>query len=697
MNISIITEHSLWWLLPILLLAVALVYGQYYYKNPYKNDLSPIRTTVLAVLRALVYIGLLFLLLNPRIKYSQEHIEKPLLIWAQDNSQSVRFSKDSTYFLNDYSTDVDGFLQKLSSKYEVQKLSFGQEVRPVDVFDFSDLSSDYASLFAYLKNNLQAPEQTQVILAGDALYNKGNDPRFLVQEIKSLVHSLALGDAATQKDLSIVSLRSNKLAFLKSNTPVRVGLKADFCSGEKLIMKLYSGSEILYGDTVAITSDAFFVEKDFFINPSRVGLQKYQLRVHPLKGEYSLKNNVRDLVVDVLDSKRKIAICYDTYHPDIAALHSALSEPGNFSIDLIDISKKQVDFSDFNLMILYQLPSIKQAGGAFFSQLKSSDLPFMMILGGGSDINALNLLDLGLNMLRDNALYQDARIGFDAGFSLFEINQQDKKSIAEFPPLMSPMAQYQFNQESHILGSQLIKGIPTDVPLVVFSQKDQQKQAYILGEGLWRWKLHDYKTNGSHEHFNTLINQMVQYLALRVKKSQLVLQYDKVYKESDEIRIEAQLYNKSYQATNKADIKFLLQNENGEEFAYQFERLGHVYGLDLNRLPAGNYQFAAKVKAFDQDLESRGAFLISADNLEAKNLQANPNLLKQLSDLSEGLHFPVSKLSQLSDSLLMNNKVRARISLENKYSSTLNIIWILCFVIMLLILEWFLRKYWLGI
>lgn len=697
MNISILTEHSLWWLLPIVLMAAALVYGQYYYKNPYKNDLSPIRTAALAVLRALVYIGLLFLLLNPRIKYSQEHIEKPLLIWAQDNSQSLRFCKDSAYYLNDYSKDVDAFLQKLGNKYEVQKLGFGQEVRAVDHFDFTDVSSDYASLFAYLKNNVQDPGQTQVILAGDALYNKGNDPRFSVQEIKSPIHSLTLGDAATQKDLSIVSLRSNKLAFLNSNTPVRVGLKADFCSGEEISMRLYSGSELLYHDTVSISSDAFFVEKDFFISPRRIGLQKYQLRVQPLTGEYSLKNNVRDFVVDVLDSKRKIAICYDTYHPDIAALNSALSQQANFSVNLIDISKKQVDFSDFNLMILYQLPSTKHTGGNFFNQLKSSRLPFMMILGGASDIKALNQLDLGLSLVRDNELFQDARMEFDASFSLFEMNQEDKKNITAFPPLMSPMAKYQFNQESSVLGTQVIKGILTETPLVVFMQRDQQKQAYVLGEGLWRWKLYDYKMNDSHEHFNALINRMVQYLALRVKRNQLSLQYNKVYKESDEINIEAQLYNKSYQATNKADIKFLLQNETGEEFAYQFERLGNVYSLDLSNLPAGNYQFVAKVKAFDKDLESRGAFVVSAVNLEAKNLQANPNLLKQLSELSNGIHLPVSQLSQLSDSLLINKDMRARVSVENNYSSTLDLIWVLCFVMILLILEWFLRKYWIGI
>ena len=124
MNISILTEHSLWWLLPIILLAIALVYGQYYYKNALKNDLSPSRILVLASLRALVYIGLLFLLLNPRIKYSQERIEKPLLIWAQDNSESLQLGQDSIYYKNKYSQEVDAVLEKLESKYQIQKLGF---------------------------------------------------------------------------------------------------------------------------------------------------------------------------------------------------------------------------------------------------------------------------------------------------------------------------------------------------------------------------------------------------------------------------------------------------------------------------------------------------------------------------------------------------------------------------------------------
>ncbi|MGZ2368277.1 hypothetical protein ACXR6G_00640 [Ancylomarina sp. YFZ004] len=697
MNISILTEYSLWWLLPILLLAVALVYGQYYYKSALKNDLSSIRILSLASLRALVYVGLLFLLLNPRIKHSQERIEKPLLIWAQDNSRSLISNQDSSYYKSDYSKEVDAVLENLKSKYEIQKLSFGQEVKIVDDFNFSDQSSDYASLFSYLKSQIQASDQTQVILAGDGLYNKGNDPRFSVQEIKCPVHTIALGDEANQKDLSIVSLRSNKLAFLKSNTPVRVALKADFCSGEKLKFQVRSGSEILYRDTLSISVDDYFVEKDFFISPTQTGLQTYQLQIEPLKGELNLKNNRRELIVDVLDSKRKVAICYDSYHPDIAALQSAMQDKTNFSISLIDVSKKQVDFSDFNLMILYQLPSFKSKLDHFFSQLKSSRLPFMMILGGATEINSLNRLDIGLTLVRENELFQNARIEFGSNFSLFEIDPVNRKTIENFPPLLSPMAKFNFSHEINVLGTQTIKGIPTELPLCVFTQSDEQKQCYILGEGIWRWKLQDYKENNSHDSFNGLINQMVQYLALRVKKNQLNVQYDRVYKETDPIQIEAQLYNKSYQSTNKADVKLLLKSENGKEFAYQFERSGNVYKLELNNLPKGNYQFEAKVKVLDQELKTKGAFIVSSVNLEAKNLKANPTLLKNLSELSGGQHFPLSQMSNLSESLLKNNNVKARISVETNFRSVLNFIWILCFIILLLVLEWFLRKYWLGI
>jgi len=182
-----------------------------------------------------------------------------------------------------------------------------------------------------------------------------------------------------------------------------------------------------------------------------------------------------------------------------------------------------------------------------------------------------------------------------------------------------------------------------------------------------------------------------------VKKSQLSLQYDKLYKETDAILIGAQLYNKSYQTTNTADIKFLLRNEKGDEFAYQFERSAKVYKLDLNNLPAGKYEFEAKAEAFDKEFIQSGSFVISSENAEAKALQASPALLKNLSELSKGMHFSLAQLSHLSDSLLINKNIKSRLSIENSYSLILNFIWILCFVILLLVLEWFLRKYWLGI
>jgi len=697
LNISILTEHSLWWLLPILLLAVALVYGQYYYKNTLKNDLTPLRILILASLRTLVYVGLLFLLLNPSIKHSQKRIEKPLLIWAQDNSQSLKSNQDSSYYAEEYSQEVDAFLTKLESKYEIQKLSFGFDVKQAGDFDFVDQSSDYASLFSYLKNQIQANDQTQVILAGDGLYNKGNDPRFSVQEIKCPVHTIALGLTADKKDLSIVSLRSNKLAFLKSNIPVRVAFKADYCSGEKLKFHVRAGSDILYRDTIDITGDDYFVERDFFIKSNRVGLQSYELQIEPLDEEANLKNNTREFFVDVLNSERKIAICYDSYHPDLAALQSALQEKSNFSVSLIDVSKKEVAFSDFNLLILYQLPSFKSKDDSFFNRLKKSRIPFMMILGGGTEINRLNRLDIGLNIERESEVFQNASLAFDSNFSLFDLSQENKKALENFPPLLSPMGGFRFSREVNIMGTQVIKGISTEQPLFVFSQDDEQKQCYILGEGIWRWKLHDYKLNNSHENFNALINQMVQYLALRVEKNQLRLQYDKVYGETDVIQIEAQVYNKSYQATNKADVNFLLKNESREEFAYQFERSGSVYKLELNNLPNGNYEFEAKVRAFDQELEQKGAFIVHSDNLEAMHLKANPTLLKDISELSDGLHISLSQKSILSDALLKNNHIKARISHENNLSSVLNFVWILCFIAFGLFLEWFLRKYWLGI
>ena len=131
MNISLISGHSFWWILLFILMSFGLVYWQYFYKNTFKKELSKLRLILLASLRFLVVFFMLLLFLQPSIKNKSYIAHKPTLIFVQDNSKSILYNRDSSYYIDKYPLKVGTLLQELKSKYDVLKIGFGNDVQPL--------------------------------------------------------------------------------------------------------------------------------------------------------------------------------------------------------------------------------------------------------------------------------------------------------------------------------------------------------------------------------------------------------------------------------------------------------------------------------------------------------------------------------------------------------------------------------------
>ena len=697
MDISIITEYSYWWILPFAIISFLFVYWQYFYKKPYHRDLSQVKIRALASLRWLSYLLLFILLLGPRVKFTSKKINKPLLVFAQDNSKSLRYSSDSTYYLMQYPNKLEEFLEKAATKYDVQKIGFGNESNQLEKLDFSSSATDLSNLVRFLKTNYGYEENLQIVLASDGLYNKGGNPRYQVQDISFPIHTIQLGDTSQIDDVSIQSVKTNQIGFVNTKLPVRIGIKANNFENATVNLKIRTDSKLLISDEFRVGNSSFYVEKDYLINPEKAGLQKFKVEISSNRKEYSLKNNLSEVVVDILDTKRKIAICFEQFHPDIAAIKSAIDENLNFSSELVNLSKQSPDLEDVNLLVLYQVPSGRKSYLSLLQQAKQKEIPLLMILGPNSDLQRINAVDLGVSISNSDDLFQDAIYSGNDNFSLFELASTTQKSIEKLPPLLSPFGDYNFSTEHQVLAYQKIKSIETPYPLIAFTNNNNQKIAWIFGEGIWRWKLHSFRLSDSHKDFNELVNRFIQYLALKVKRDQLVIRHAKNYSDDDIIEIEAELYNKSYQLINKPELEFVLKNDKGNSFNYKFEKNALAYQLIITSLPKGNYKYEVKAVGYEQDLKREGEFFVSASNLEAKNLQADRNLLAQISKQTGGLSFEKDNFSGLLEHLLDDNQSKPSISEEIKYGNVTNLTFVLIFIIILMVLEWFLRKYWLSI
>ncbi|NOU61894.1 hypothetical protein [Marinifilum caeruleilacunae] len=696
MDISLVTQYSVWWILPIVLLTSAIVYRLYFYKKNTLQELPAWKLAVLASLRFLAIFTLLFLLLGPRIKYQKRIENKPVLLLAQDNSSSLRYGKDSTYYLNDYPEELNEFAQNLEKDYAVRKISFGNQLGNLDQLNFSESASDFSSLFKFVKDNYGNQDNVELLLASDGLYNSGANPRYLGSELNFPIHSIQLGDTTEISDVSIYTVRSNRIGFTNTKLPVRIGVKALQSENRKLKLSIRNQNKLILQDEILVNSKNFYLEKDYLLEAEKKGLQKFTVQIETDASEYSLKNNTGEFVIDILDSKRKIVIAFDQYHPDLAAMQSAILENSNFDCQLVNLSKTSLDLEAVNLLIAYQIPSRENAFPDLFTKLEYAKVPTLLLVGGNSDLQRLNTFKLGLNFDNRNAYFQDVSYMENENFSLFKLKSEGKKVFEKLPPLLAPFGDINFNAEYHVLAYQRIKNIDTQYPLIAFTSIEDRKLGWIFGEGVWRWKLNEFRQFDNNSNFNDLLNRAVQYLALKVKKDQLIIHHSKDFIEGNPIRFQAELYDKSYQLSNNAELNFVLTDKENNSYEYQFSRNEKDYDLVINYLSKGRYQYRVSTGGLDDNLERTGEFIVRSDNIEAKNLQADPTVLKYLSETSGGTYFRSLNFKKIKDHFLIQNNRKPTISYETNYGNAVDLIYLLSFIIILMILEWFLRKYWLG-
>ena len=696
MDISLVTEYSLWWILPIFLLSLAIVYRLYFYKQSLIKDLTVWKTAILAGLRFLVVFFLLILFIGPRIKYQKRIENKPVLIIAQDNSLSLQLGQDSSYYLNQYPSDLNKLIASFQDDYDVKSLSFDKRVSTISKLNFNGSLTDFSSLFQFIKDNYGNLENVQMLLASDGLYNSGANPRYLSSNIGIPIHCVQLGDTLEINDVSIYSLRSNQIGFTNTKLPVKIGIKALNFKGKKLLIEVRNESKIILQDEIDVARNNFYQEKDYLLDAEQKGLQKYSVKVSSAFDEYTLKNNTADFVVDILDSKRKVVLAFDQYHPDIAAIKSAILENSNFDCELVNLSLKEVNFEETNLILLYQIPSKQRNYQDLFKKIEMTKTPSLIVVGVSTDLNSLNSFKLGVRLNSENEYYQDAVYLENQNFSLFNLQSREKNIFEKLPPILTPFGDINLNNESQILAYQQIKGVNTQYPLIAFTSKQDRKVGWIFGEGIWRWKLGEFQLFDSNTHFNDCVNRIIQYLALKEKKDQLIIRHDKDFSEGSPIEIHAELYNKSYQLINNVDLQFVLTNEDGKAYNYQFSRNENDYGLSLNNLKNGKYNYKVETVGLSENLERLGEFIVRSNNIESKQLQAETMILRQISKNTNGTYFSNFDLEKIKKHFLNDLYNKPSISYETNYGNAVSLMYLLSFIIILMILEWFLRKYWLG-
>jgi hypothetical protein len=658
-----------------------------YFRNPENTSLTRFQKLFLVSLRFISLFLVFLFLLSPLIERTKKIKQLPVLAVAFDNSQSVQA----------YSSSFQQFQQSLKERfaedYQLEFWSFGEQTESTEKFDGTDRRSNYGQLIKTLKNNYINKNIGALILFGDGIYNQGLNPVNLASSLKFPVYTLGVGDTTRKTDALIRNVKTNKVAFLKNKFPVEIELKFSKLKNQIAYIEIENNQQKVYSSTIPIVSDDDFKLEFVNLEAKNPGLQHYKIKIRTFDGEVNLKNNEYEFVIQILENKQKILMISDGPHPDLGAIRNSISELQNYEVKLVTGNLSPDSLSAYSLIILNQLPSVKNSASGLLSQIKASRVPVLFLIGPNSLLDQLNSLNLGLN-ISDSKNTEEVQAMFETNFSLFVLSDETKKTLAMAPPLVAPFGSTELSPLLQNLAKQNIRNIPTSKTLMAFGSEKGRKFGFIVGEGLWRWRLNDYQTNGNHEAFDEFIQKAIQYLALKQNEDNFNVYYPALFQETDQIELTAELYNDSYELINEPDVIIRIKNDSLREFSYQFDRINDFYRLNAGNMEPGDYSFEAEAQLGSQHFTEKGNFSIVKNDIEIQNTSADFGVLYQLSQQTGGQFYLFENYGTLLDAISQNNQIAVKQHQQTIQTEWINLKMLFFMLIALLGIEWFFRKYW---
>jgi hypothetical protein len=635
---------------------------------------------------------MLFLLLSPVFRYLKVIFEEPVIIIALDNSESLsKFQKPE--YTDELINKLPGLLDK---EYKIKYYLFGEKLSESKKLDYSEKETDFDPLFEEIEKKYTNYNVGALIIASDGLYNKGTNPVYDSKNLPFPIYTIALGDTTRRNDILIKNVYSNKISFVGDLFPVEVLVNAYGFKGQQTNLKVYNQGREIKSIPVDIKQNDFSSLLKFEIQAEKGGLQTYVFKIEPKNGEFNLANNTTEMVIDIINNKKKVLILSYAVHPDIGAIQTALESNKSVAVESHTIDEFNKPITDYQLVIFHQLPSVQFNIQKLLSQLNKNQIPALFVFGQNTDIQSFNTLENGIVIKQNRNLYEQALPVFNQAFKLFETDEEFNAFIKECPPLNVPFGDYQLSGNLNIMFFQKIKGISTKYPLILFSQgleNEQIKYGAIFGDGIWQWRIKDYLMHDNHLLFDAFINKIVNYLAIDIKKERFMIFNNRVFKENEDVVFRSEFYDQSYELINDPEVEMSIKNADNKEYQYQFSKSGKSYILNAGRLPTGLYRYVASTEFDNKKFNKSGEFKVVPLNVENSDLSANHIILNQLSTQTGGKMFYMNDLNQLANQLNNNESIKKISHSITDLVSFIELKWLLFVISLLLGIEWFARKY----
>ncbi|GAB3556414.1 VWA domain-containing protein [Spirosoma fluminis] len=708
MNVTF--QSSPWWILVCLLVGAVYAFAMY---QPLPKLVGGAtvggfdrRTTYgLAALRFIVVSLLCFLLLNPLIRSLRTFTEKPKVVLAVDNSESVAAAGRPA--LNRTLAGLQQIRQQLVDKgLDVSVRTLSDTVTDADLtqIPFTRRTTDLSGLLASVRSDYEGRNLTDVVLVSDGIFNQGLSPTF--GQYPFAVQTVGLGDTIPKRDIQLKGITVNRIAYLGNQFPVQAEVVSNGFQGRTATVVLRQNGKELGRQSVSFGRNDTFNQLTFQATATQKGVQHYVVEVLPQPGEFSTRNNRQDVYLDVIDGKEKVLLLALSPHPDIKALRSILEKNQNYELDIRILTGTPAEATasadrtpadkTYDLIILHQIPDNGGVGNALIQRYLTKNTPVLFVLGNQSSIGPFNTSNSVMQVTAQPNQSDKVTGVFNPEFRQLNLDQERLTLLAKLPPMLVPYGEFRLQPGSEVVLWQQVGNVRTTKPLLALNVTGPRKTAVLAGEGLWGWRLEEYALTDKQDVVDELVQKVIQLISVKEDRRKLrVYPIRNEFVAGEKVIFETELYNDIYERVYDKPVRLEISDEKGLTRTYNYTPTTTNSRFEISRLPEGAYRFRASVTVNNRAEQSAGQFVVRDLQLEALNTTADHGLLRQLAQQTGGQFYGPNRVDELVRNLTSQSRP-ARLTSNEEMNEIINWRWLFFVVLTMVAVEWGLRKFYGG-
>ena len=575
----------------------------------------------------------------------------------------------------------------------VQDAGFGGRIRSDSIFTYNLPATDIASAMERVQEAYGAQNLGAVILASDGRYNQGANPLTEESSLHAALYTVAIGDSARHKDLRVIRAYANKVVSVNSSFEVQADIVADLCDGYSNTVSVAEEGHQLASLPVTIRGDRYDHSCSFTIKADKPGLHHYVISLPAAAGESNVANNRRDVFVEVEEQKKQVLIVCAAPHPDVSAVKEALAGMDAYQLTVCTADNCKYDFDRYSAIILHGLPSL---GHNFTSMLLHVRKPLWLILGNQASWQVINDLRPLTGITLAPSSVHNKVPELNPSFNIFTLPDNIHTVTDKLPPLSGNTGGMSLPAGGAVLFNAAPVGNMAVSPLWLLNQASVPV-AFLAGEGLWRWRLYEFRNTGNHAIIDECVRQTIAYLCANPKDKPFSVTVPHFsWSDQEQVILHGALFNANREEVNTPDVNLILADSAGHKQTFNMERSGTSYTLNLGILAGGSYTYSAKTALNSVPLSASGQFAVERVPLEMMEQGADYRLLYALSRKYGGGMVTAPNVASIADSLAKNSQIKPLIRLETENTPLIERKWYFILLLLFATAEWLLRKYWLA-